>query len=83
MNKLSNAKLVTLTKIFSFLPSTVSNIQKETKLTYSHILRVVRVLEEENLITIKKMGRCLDIKMTERGKKVKNHLKEIDSVLNQ
>ena len=56
MNNLGHARLETVTKIMSFMPNTAAGIQRETKFTYSHILRVIRMMEERELITIKKEG---------------------------
>ena len=71
----------TLAKIMAFMPDTAAGIQRETRLTYSHVLRVIREMEANELITIRKSGRCLNIEMTERGKKLKNHLSKVNKIL--
>jgi len=49
--------------------------------THGHVVKIIDLLEEENIVTKKKSGRINLIELTERGKQIQSHLKSIRSLL--
>ena len=47
----------------------------------AYLYKLVRTLEEEGIIKRKKVGRSKYIKLTEKGKRIAEHLKKIYEVL--
>jgi len=58
-----------------------AELDKFNIVTYSHIVDLIKIYEEAGLITTKVEGRKRIITLTEKGIKLKKHLKEIKKEL--
>lgn len=61
------------------------NLDKNSRLlnvSYSWLFNTLRKMEEKDLVRIGKVGRQNTIRLTPRGRKVKEHLKEIMVIIN-
>jgi len=73
--------LETAIKIFTALPDNTTEVSKKSDLTYSHVSKVINDLEERELITSEKVGRVREIKLTVKGKRMKEYFKGIGEML--
>jgi predicted transcriptional regulator len=60
----------------------IIKISKYADNTYSHINKIVKVLEEMDIVNVKKEGRENIIYLTEKGWKIFLHLNEINKITN-
>ena len=60
----------------------VLNCSKETDITHSHVIGLVKKWEKEGLLTTEKSGRILKINLTEKGNSIAKHLIKIRSEYN-
>lgn len=74
-------KLGTFISLFKYLPCNGHNIYKETGLTHSFVLCLVRDFERKGFLHIKRKGRELVISPTPQGFKMRNALMELDDLL--
>lgn len=58
----------------------VSQLAREVNCTYSHAIKIKNVFEEMGILTSKKQGREITLKLTEEGKKVAEAFREIRSI---
>lgn len=54
--------------------NSITQITIKTGMTYSHVLKLIRKLEEKNFLTLKQKGRIIETNLTNKGKNVKDHL---------
>jgi predicted transcriptional regulator len=48
----------------------ILDLARKTNITYSHIAKIIYHLKEDNLVTVTKKGRTMQIVLTEKGQKV-------------
>ncbi len=72
MNILEKGEIFTLISLNK--PMYKSEIALKTKMTFSHIIKLLKKLQDLKLITIKTHGRKKIITLTKRGTKVQEHL---------
>lgn len=58
-----------------------AQLSKKADLTYSHVHKLLKELNEAGIVTKEKDGRKLIIKLTERGFKLKTSLEEVFEIL--
>jgi len=62
-------------------PKTKTDIYKETYITYSHLHKVMDILQNIGLIEFKRNGREVVVSLTEPGKEVAKHLKDVVDIM--
>lgn len=72
-------------KILLTMPYTertyASNLSKKTQITYSHTVKLLNVCEDEGLTKNEKVGRTKYVELTEKGRRVQDHLMKIKEIL--
>ncbi len=58
-----------------------SILAKEVDCTYSHAVKILQEMERAKLVIFEKHGRIKDIKLTESGNKVAEHIERIKEIL--
>lgn len=58
-----------------------SVIAKEINCTYSHVVKLLKILEKENLIKFEKQGRLKYLTLTEKGEKLAESLQEAKEII--
>lgn len=58
-----------------------SMLAKEVDCTYSHAVKILQEMERARLVSFEKHGRIKDIKLTESGNKVAEHIERIKELL--
>ena len=58
----------------------ISKIARKTNGMYSHIAKIIKALEEKEILTRKKEGRKVYIKLTKKGEKIKELLIELEKL---
>jgi len=83
MNKLKIGCSVTerIIMVISERNNYSAKILKEIDATYAHGTKIFHLLERKKIITKKRAGRKLYIKLTEKGIAIKHHLEGIRSIL--
>lgn len=61
----------------------MTRISRRTKIVYSHATRVIKKLEDKNIVTITKQGRRSFAELTEKGKKIRELLIELQKEIHQ
>ena len=61
----------------------MTRISRRTKIVYSHVTRVIKKLEDKNIVTITKQGRRSFAELTEKGKKIRELLIELQKEIHQ
>ena len=64
-------------------PRYASLLAKEVDCTYSHTVRILQILEKNNLIEFDKRGRLKIIRLTPLGKEVANHMEQLIRLFNK
>lgn len=59
----------------------MSKITKSLKVTHSHVVKIIHILENEKIITKTKEGRKYKIKLTNKGKEIQYYLKSIRELI--
>lgn len=54
-----------------------SVVAKEVDCTYSHTIRIIKILEKNKLLEFEKLGRIKTIVLTKKGKKIAETLKKL------
>ena len=58
-----------------------SILAKEVDCTYSHAVKILQEMEKAKLVAFEKHGRIKDIKLTDQGNKVAEHIEKIKELL--
>ena len=58
-----------------------SILAKEIDCTYSHAVKILQEMEKAKLVAFEKHGRIKDIKLTDQGNKVAEHIEKIKELL--
>ncbi len=58
-----------------------SNLAKNVDCTYSHVVKVLKVFEDNGLVKFEKKGRLKILKLTDKGSKVAELLTEVKNLL--
>lgn len=58
-----------------------SVLAKEVDCTYSHAVKILQEMERAKLVSFEKHGRIKDIKLTDQGNKVAEHIEKIKELL--
>ncbi len=58
-----------------------SILAKEVDCTYSHVVKILQEMERAKLVLFEKHGRIKDIKLTDSGNKVAEHIEKIREIL--
>jgi len=58
-----------------------STVAKEIDCTYSHVVKILKELEEGNLISFNKTGRLKLLTLTKRGEQVAENIAKVRSLL--
>lgn len=58
-----------------------SFLAKKTDSTYSHVVKILKELKNMGLIEFEKKGRTKQIKLTQKGREVGEHIKKIKELL--
>ncbi|MEK6932922.1 MAG: hypothetical protein AABW56_03970 [Nanoarchaeota archaeon] len=58
-----------------------SILAKEVDCTYSHVVKILQEMESAKLVAFEKHGRIKDIKLTDQGNKVAEHIEKIKELL--
>ena len=58
-----------------------SILAKEVDCTYSHAVKILQEMEKARLVAFEKHGRIKDIKLTDQGNKVAEHIEKIKELL--
>lgn len=62
--------------------SNITKVFKETGITYSYTSHILhRIMEENKLVTITREGRKMNTELTDKGKRIKQHLINIIEIL--
>ncbi len=59
----------------------LSTVAKKTDTTYSHVVKLVKVIEKKKLLTTKRHGRLVLIELTPLGRETAKKIKEIKKVM--
>ena len=74
-------KLATWFKVIDFEDTNIITQSKKTDLTYSHIRNIYTYLHKCGIVHVEKVGRQCEIKLTEKGKRLKELFGKIDKEL--
>lgn len=58
-----------------------SILAKEVDCTYSHAVKILQEMEKARLVAFEKHGRIKNIKLTDQGNKVAEHIEKIKELL--
>jgi predicted transcriptional regulator len=78
---LQNMKLATWLKVINIEDTNIIKQSKKTDLTYSHIRNIYTYLHNCGIVYVEKVGRQCEIKLTEKGKRLKELFGKIDKEL--
>jgi len=56
---------------------TVMSISKELDVTYTHILKIIKMMKDKRLVKTEKIGRMRAVKLTTKGKELAFHCSPI------
>jgi predicted transcriptional regulator len=74
--KLLLTLLVTQKEIYA------SSIAKKIDCTYSHIVKILKTMEEKGVVIFKRKGRLKIVVLTKKGEEVAKHISSIQRILN-
>lgn len=78
--KLLGVKVGTFSKIIMAMPGYVSEIARKTRLTYSHVVVVLSVMEAAGIVIGHTDGRTHKYNLTPMGEKIKEALKPCSKI---
>ncbi len=58
-----------------------STIAKKIDCTYSHVVKILQIIEEHNLVEFNRSGRLKLVNLTNRGEKIAKKIEEIRNIL--
>ncbi|QQG39183.1 MAG: winged helix DNA-binding protein [Candidatus Woesearchaeota archaeon] len=58
-----------------------SILAKEVDCTYSHTVKILQQMEKAGLVAFEKQGRIKNIKLTDKGNRIAEHLEKVKSIL--
>lgn len=70
-----------IVEVISDRTNYLTKICKESRVTYCHIIRVVRDLEKRGLVILEKRGRRVFIKLTDKGEELKELIIRLNSLI--
>lgn len=56
---------------------TISSLAKETNITYSHMIKLIRYFSLDRIVSTEKIGRDRIVTLTAKGRKIKRLFREI------